>query len=344
MMKESLLHLPPELLLRISEYTTFADLWYLATCSRYCRKIAYKLICHRYQIDLSKKQLNTFDRIIYAALAYVSRHGYQQNSSLDHSAIQSVCNRLAVEIYDKSPSKNWEYCLDFYLDKTLGLAIDHVMLDTLLDTVPKHAAIINNNVKNKQVLMSEFYPTKMGKLISTFLTTFHSTLLGLFETEPTTEIYHRLLLNHLNRHMDSMALQYRHTTSLAVLPKTAVQEQHHHQLRLNVRILVRLIGTLVQADLISVSDLEIITRQRIIHSLFGSGQKKDHHVKKKPRHTVEEDIEFQMEIFLDLSRAILLLEQKDSRTAGFSSLLNDTVSTLISTKSNEHHFISSSNN
>ncbi|KAI9359415.1 hypothetical protein BD770DRAFT_385993 [Pilaira anomala] len=390
--RNSLLELPLELLLKTSEYLSFADLWYLATSSRHCRVISHQIIWHRYHIDLSRPQLNTFNHIVHAALAYISRHGYNSNNTMDHTILQSVSNRLAVEIYDRSPLKNWEPCLDFFLDKTLGIILDHVFLDPLLDTVQKHATFTDLLIQSRKTVcldhqqqqpiltnlshssfVTEFYPTRLGSLITGFLTTLYPTLIALFETEPTTEIHHRLLLNHINRHLDSLSSRYHnHHRRRLILnsasPRTAratslAAVQHHHEfLRLNFRILIRLIGTLVQTELLSANDLDIITRQRIQFFFLTFQQvvqppppppphpstKEDQHqicfynvLKTNQHHSCWqmwlEEIEFQMEIFLDLTRAVCLLkdhQRQDLNTV--SSLLDSTVNTLISTRSNHH--------
>ncbi|KAI9254716.1 hypothetical protein EDC94DRAFT_618210 [Helicostylum pulchrum] len=426
----SLLELPLELLLKISEYLTFADLWYLATGSHHCRAVAYQIIWHRYRIDLSRPQLNAFNHIVHAALAYISRHGYNKNNVIDQTIIQSVSNRLAVEIYDRSPLKNWEPCLDFFLDKTLGIILDHVFLDPLLDTVQKHTTFTDLIIKNRKTtsvildqpvitnlsnnnqqhsLITEFYPTKVGRLMTSFLTTLYPTMIALFETEPTTEIHHRLLLNHINRHLDNLSSRYhnhhRRRLVLNASPRSArvtalaAVQQHNLFLRLNFRILIRLIGTLVQTDLLSPNDLEIITRQRI-QFFFLTFQQVAHtneqvqgdpiksdtssvkpiiqqqqqqqvsfydSLKNKSHYCWQmwlEEIEFQMEIFLDLTRAVLLLQQdqiESSTTTSnntsnttttttttttstrsgdlstVSTMLDNTVSALISTRSNNNY-------
>ncbi|KAL9547571.1 hypothetical protein MBANPS3_006097 [Mucor bainieri] len=364
-----LLHLPLELLLKIAEYLSFADLWYLATSSKHCKALAHQLIWHRYHIDLSRPQLNQFNHIVHAGLAYISRHGYTlSTNAIDQTIVQSVANRLAVEIYDRSPLKNWEPCLDFFLDKTLGIILDHVFLDPLLDIVPKHTSFADLSYKTE--------------LMTTFLTTLYPTMMALFEAEPTTEIHHRLLLNHINRHLDNMSNRYHnhHKRRLLLIasPRSArttalaAVQQHNQFLRLNFRILIRFIGTLVQTDLLSANDLDIITRQRIqfffltsSHNNNNNSAADDEPLKKRVRYTANsnstkhkitfyeslkthttnycwqmwlEEIEFQMEIFLDLTRAVLLLEQSShSRTDlnVVSSMLDDTVSALISKRTSE---------
>ncbi|KAI7901890.1 uncharacterized protein BX663DRAFT_512753 [Cokeromyces recurvatus] len=389
----NLLHLPLELLLRISEYLSFADVWYLATCSRYCRAIAHQIIWYRYHIDLSKPQLNAFNHMVHAALAYVSRHGYKLDTdTIDYTILQSVSNRLAVEIYDKSPLKNWEPCLDFFLDKSLGIIVDHMLLDPLLDVVPKHidttthnkatSSILEQDTSNikhyyRPLLMTDFYPTRMGRLITSFLTTFYPTLTALFEIEPITEIHHRLLLNHIHRHLDSLATRYHShynrrlllVTSSTTSPRASTimtLQQHSRFLRLNFCILIRFIGTLVKNDLLSANDLNTITRQRIQFFFLNDNQRKEEekerqHERKrvklnqlqKRNHSLTlyeslkknathycwqmwfEEIEFQIEIFLDLTKVVILLERSSrSRTdlSVVSSMLDNTISALISTK------------
>ncbi|KAI8086819.1 uncharacterized protein B0P05DRAFT_532498 [Gilbertella persicaria] len=373
----NLLHLPLEVLLKIAEFLSFADLWYLAICSHHCKAIAHQIIWHRYRIDLSKKQLPAFELTVHAALAYVSRHGYKANNSIDHTIIQSVANRLVVEIYDRTPLKNWQHSLDFLLDKTLGIIIDHVFLDPLLDIVPKHSSYNNNTKAPYPLLSSEFHPTRMGRLITNFLTTMFPTMMALFETEPTTEIHHRLLVNHINRHLDNLTSRYHshHKRSLLLITSpgsarsatvASTIHQHNQLLRLNFRILIRLIGTLVQTDLLSANDLDIITRQRVQFFFLTSSSEDDYPRKKRTRYTRKiqkedqvalyeslknhatqycwqmwlEEIEFQMEIFLDLTRAVLLLQEQTSQSRTdlnvVSTLLDNTVSALITTRSNEN--------
>lgn len=416
----NLLDLPLELLLKISEYLSFADLWYLATSSRQSRAVAHQIISNRYHIDLSKPQLNTFNHIVHAALAYISRHGYKDNA-IDHIIIQSVSNRLAVEIYDRSPLRNWEPCLDFFLDKTLGIVLDHVLLDPLLDTVPRHSALIsdlrfskkrkapgtfipdnaNTNLsKNQHLFPSEFLPTRMGKLMTTFLTTLYPTLVALFEIEPTTEMHHRLLINHINCHLENLASRYHihHRRRLALNTistkstrgaSSAAVIQHNQYLKLNFLILIRFIGTLVQTDLLSLNDLNMFIREHIqfffltfqqVVCTKESAQEEDDHdqqpLKKKVKYqrrqpipsiqqlkqqqqihhiTVYdslknknnvcwqmwlEEIEFQMEVFLDLTVAVLFLQKQHQMEPGtedfktVSTMLDDTVSVFVSTQSN----------
>ncbi|CAO3629994.1 unnamed protein product [Mucor hiemalis] len=408
----NLLDLPLELLLKISEYLSFADLWYLATSSRQSKAVAHQIISNRYHIDLSRPQLNTFNHIVHAALAYISRHGYKDNA-IDHIVIQSVSNRLAVEIYDRSPLRNWEPCLDFFLDKTLGIVLDHVLLDPLLDTVPRHTTVsdlrfskkrkapgtipdnANTNLSNQYLFPSEFYPTRMGKLMTTFLTTLYPTLIALFETEPTTEMHHRLLLNHINRHLENLSSRYhihhRRRLALNASPRSTRDKaltaviQHNQYLKLNFLVLIRFIGTLVQTDLLSMNDLNMFIREHIQFFFLTFQQvvrtnedaqvddqqplKKKVKYQRKPIPSIQqlkqqqqihhimiydslknknnicwqmwlEEIEFQMEVFLDLTVAVLFLQKQDQMEPGtedfntVSTMLDDTVSVFVSTQHN----------
>jgi hypothetical protein len=334
--QKHLLHLPFDLLLKVSEYLSFSNLWYLSTSSQHCRKLGYQLIWHKYHIDLTKPQLNGFEHLIYGALAYINQNAHI-NNKVDSTVIQSASNRLAVEIYDRSPLKNWEVCLDFLLDKALGIIVDHVFLDLRLDVIPKHTSA------------KEFQPTKMGGLISLFLNALYPTLIALFDTEPTSKIHHRLLLNHINRHFHHVSTSYHqlYHRRLYIQSSTSTKEttivaaqQYNSLLRLNFRILVRFIGTLVQTDLLSVEDLETLTRQQIQHFFIKQEQQAPKRKRQKTSHHQQnnslqsEEIEFQMEIFSDLTRAVLLLQQhvpsNDDGLNTVSNMLHDTVSSLIS--------------
>jgi hypothetical protein len=230
--------------------------------------------------------------------------------------------------------------------------------------------------------------------MTSFLTTLYPTMIALFETEPTTEIHHRLLLNHINRHLDTWSNRYHNhhrrrlilSTAAAASPQSSTRrggnalvalEQHNQYLRLNFRILIRFIGTLVQTDLLSANDLDIITRQRIqfffltFQQVVSSvdddepvNQKKSRVKHQHQEQQIDtttaiksfkrnknhycwklwlEEIEFQLEIFLDLTRAILLSQQQgqqqsrastDDDLNTVSTLLGNTISALISTRSN----------
>ncbi|KAI9257665.1 hypothetical protein BY458DRAFT_518577 [Sporodiniella umbellata] len=337
---KQLLSLPFSILLHVSEHLSFSSLWCLSSTSQQCRKLGHQLILHKYQIDLSKPQLNRFDHLIYSALAYIGEHGYHGNQ-IDTTIIQSTSNRLAVEIYDRSPLKNWEQCLDYLLDKALGIIVDHAFLDLRLDVIPKH------------ISSKEFQPTKMSGLISSFLNTLYPTLIALFETEPTSKIHHRLLLNHINRHFHHVSTNYHqlyyrrlYISSSPNTKRTTITaaNEYNSLLRLNFRILVRFIGTLVQTDLLSITDLETLAKQQIQHFVHSEEKTEPHPKRRRLKmntqtntgyHQQLEEIEFQMELFSDLTRAVLLLQQQTPSNNGLSTvsnMLHDTVSGLRSSK------------
>ncbi|CAO3701449.1 hypothetical protein G6F70_002806 [Rhizopus microsporus] len=321
---KQLLELPLDLILNISKYLSFSDLWYLSTSSQHCKKLGHRIIWHKYHIDLSKPQLNGFSHLIYGALAYLTQHCHP---TIDSSIVQSVSNRLAVEIYDRSPLKNWEPSLDFLLDKTLGIVVDHVFLDAELDIIP---------------YTKEFQPTKMGQLISLFLNTLYPTLTALFDdTEITSKIHHRILMNHIKRHLHTTSTRYHQFIRKKFL---SISPTLVFSLRTHFRILVRFIGTLVQTDLLSVQDLDTLIRQQIHYFSYHKDDHKHKRVKLNGNNNNNdqqllqlEEIEFQMEIFLDLTRAVFLLQQhttNDLKTV--SNMLQSTVSTLISTKKSNY--------
>ncbi|KAI9261745.1 hypothetical protein BY458DRAFT_515791 [Sporodiniella umbellata] len=348
--RQQLLYMPFDLLLKVSEHLSFSDLWYMSSCSQHCRKLGNQLILHKYHIDLSRAELNSYCYLIYGALAYASQHGYRENKT-DLTVLQSVANRLAVEIFDRSSLSNWEACLDFLLDETLRIVVDHVFLDTRLD-------IISNGTSEKKPQSQ-----KMRKLAAEFINALYTTLTALFETEATSQIHHRLLLNHINRHLCHISAKYHqhyyrrlYTDSSSSAKNSVILafRQHNLLLRSNFRILVRFIGSLVQSELLSIIDLDILTRQRI-QFFFLRNEIQDRYPKKKKQKTDSltyadyqlqlEENDFKMEIFLDLTRAALLLQQHMPPNNGlnsFSNMLHDTVSNLISTKkSSNRTFVSS---
>ncbi|KAI8376128.1 uncharacterized protein BYT42DRAFT_594173 [Radiomyces spectabilis] len=303
--------LPLELLLKVSSYLSFDDVWYLATVSRHGRSIAHQIIWHKYNIDLTRPRLNAFNHLVHSAIAYLLRYGYVHDH-IHQATLQSVANRLAVEIYDRTPLQNWEPCLDFYLDKTLGLILDHVMVPV------------------------GYCSKRMGQLLTQFLSTLYPTLTALFETGPASSIHHRLLVNHLNRHLDSLTILYHHQAQHQLLssrcPKlTSSARILNQSVRRNVRRLVHFAGTLVQTDLLTPSDLalmahhhivEFFTKQRL-HTL-----KADRALHEKHR-LYREEIDFQITILLDLVRAILYRQSKkqdsEKELRLFSNLLTDII-------------------
>ncbi|KAI8878367.1 hypothetical protein K501DRAFT_336801 [Backusella circina FSU 941] len=348
-------------------YLSFSDIWYLATVSRHCKSLANQIFWNKHRLDFSRPQLNTFNHILHSALAYIDRYGYNDDT-IDHTVLQSVSNRLAVEFYDRTPLKNWEPCLDFFLDKTLGITLDHVLLDASLDIVPNlpltsdfqtlSRPLDENTIAEYSTNSSSeffFLPTRKGRLITAFLTTLFPTLTALFDTEKTTEIHHRLLLNHINRHLDNLINRYHSHYKRRLSPlvssstRSNVITQHQNQvIRLRFRIIIRFVGTLVvQTELLSPVDLNVITRQRIqtffstlvsptattATTTTASSSKNDKHYNM----LWLDETEFQMSILLDMMRALLSRHSSDwdssyKELQGVTTLLNNTVSALSKKK------------
>ncbi|KAI8875760.1 hypothetical protein K501DRAFT_263295 [Backusella circina FSU 941] len=387
----NLLNLPLEIFLKISASLSFSDLWYFATSSRRCRALAHQIIWHKYHIDLTRPHLNAFNHFLHSALAFVERHGYI-NDSIDHTVLQSVSNRLAVEFYDRSPLKNWEPCLDFFLDKTLGITLDHVLIDANLDTVPRLPLIdfqalcsMDKNIVANIDHDSEHYPTRKGQLLCNFITTLYPTLAALFDTEKTIKIHHRLLLTHLNRHLDTLTSRYhshyKRRIMINLSPKSnrasalLAAQIHNQYIQLKFRILIRFIGTLVQADLLTSTDVDTITSQRIQPFFLSYGESNTpttesshkrravslppspplHPLSHKPTEPVPkplkycswplwlEEVEFQMSILVDLIRAVLSRQSPQwgpsKELHMVATMLNDTVSNLISQNTPSPHVI-----
>ncbi|KAI9322699.1 hypothetical protein BX666DRAFT_649473 [Dichotomocladium elegans] len=267
----SVCDLPLELLLRISSYVSFSDLWYFGTCSRACQKVAQQLVHHKYHIDLLRQQrINSFNHIIHSAVAFLCRHGYEDKSQrVNHIAIQSVANRLAVEIYDRTPQSNWAPCFDFFLDKMLGILLDHVLYDSSLDEPLPSMDDLPSLCKTKN-----YTSTKMSHLMSNLLVTLYPTLTALFDTDPASTIHHRLLLTHISRHIDSLTRRYhqqhRRWMQQQLSKPNAITETRNSPpntstVKQGFRVLVQFIGTLAQTELMTAADLSILTQQRIVY-------------------------------------------------------------------------------
>ncbi|KAL0096255.1 hypothetical protein J3Q64DRAFT_1706942, partial [Phycomyces blakesleeanus] len=128
----SLVDLPFELVLKISSYLRFADVWYLGTCSKLYRQLAYQILFHDYNINLIKPFLiNPLDNLIHAAVAFLSRHCYSSTTNnINQSILNSVSNRLAKEIYYRTPeSPDFGSSLEFLLDKSFITLFSHIFCD-----------------------------------------------------------------------------------------------------------------------------------------------------------------------------------------------------------------------
>ncbi|KAG2223723.1 hypothetical protein INT45_003447 [Circinella minor] len=282
----SVCDLPLESLLKIASYLSFSDLWYFGTSSRSCQKLAHQLVWHKYHIDLARQRINSFNHLIHASIAYVCRHGYDDQHDINHTAIQSVANRLAVEIYDRTPQLNWAPCLDFLLDKALGIMLDHVLYDPSLDPLPHQqhnqggsssspsaeaaaVAEVAANSNDLPTMLSQgkkqkYASTPMGRLMTTLLVTLYPTLTALFDADPASAIHHRLLLAHISRHLDILTRRYHQQHRRRVSSGGSLSFARTESVRHGFRVLIQFIGNLCQTELMTAADLHILTRQRII--------------------------------------------------------------------------------
>lgn len=388
----SVYDLPLELLLRISEYLSFADLWYLGTCSRPCQKMAQELIWHKYNIDLEQQRSNSsFNHLIHSGIAFICRHCCEDDDDeINYRCIlQSVANRLAVEIYDRTPQQNWAPCLDFFLDKTLGIVLDHVFMDTTMEPLPNpddsddiSTMLSSTTSSSSSSKKCNYVTTRKGRLLTDLLVTLYPTLTVVFDADPAASILHRLLLAHVGRRLDRLARVY-HQQHRRQLQRhnynnnqqsAKLLKQPTLALRQGFRILVQFIGTLAQTDLMTPRDLHTLTRQRIITFFLSSTEPptetldtlqrssssssnsnssgSDNNADKTTTTTTTttlsaweyykwrlwiEEVEFQLTIFLDLLRAIVCRQYTRSdcsnELCSFATLLNDTVSTFMTTRS-----------
>ncbi|ORZ09450.1 hypothetical protein BCR42DRAFT_118108 [Absidia repens] len=283
----------------------------------------------------------------------------------NHHVLQGVANRLAVEIYDRSPLRDWEPCLDFLVDKTLGILLDHVLLDTCLDTIPDIDTTTTSTTTNLTLLTDTiprikecpYSPTRMGKLITDFLTILYPTLTALFD-DHAASIHHRLLINHLNRHLDALThrYHYHHKRRLDCKHMKAWLLMNR-AVRHSVLVLVRFMGTLAQTDLLTATDLRVLTHQRIV-ALFLVQQQRHHQQDENSnklrsimaslsRRGWMDEIEFQMTILLDLVRAMIgrqsIRWDADMELDLFASMLKNAVTDFMSCQSSTCHPSSSIN-
>ncbi|KAJ8659029.1 hypothetical protein O0I10_005411 [Lichtheimia ornata] len=254
----SVCDLPLELHLRVASYLNFSDLWYFGICSRSCQKIAEQLIYHKYHIDLARQRTNSFNHLIHAAVAFVCRHGYDDDNDINNTVIQWVANRLAVEIYDRTPQYDWAPCFDYFIDRMLGIMLEHVLCDPSLDPVPslKDLPVV---IKSKN-----YKPTRMGYLMTNLLVTLYPTLTALFDAEPASAIHHRLLLAHICKHIDTLTRRY-HQQQRRRLVLGNSNASLSSTVRHGFRVLIQFVGTLAQTELLTAADLHTLTQQRIIY-------------------------------------------------------------------------------
>ncbi|ORX45877.1 hypothetical protein DM01DRAFT_1339835 [Hesseltinella vesiculosa] len=364
---------PLEVLLKIANYLDFADLWYLATASKSCRSVAHHIIWHKYGIDLYKPRLNAFTHLVHGAVAYLQRHAWNDTDGT-HRIIQAVANRLAVEIFDRSPSKDWQHGVDFLMDKTMGILMDHVLMDNQasvdldLDNstacrylARHHPRCSCQPMKKKkewhdlrQQLKRDPHPewTPMGKLITDFMAAFQPTMMALFD-DHVCKIHHSLLINHLNRQFELLTQRYHyHHKRRLQVKDTRAWQLMNQSVRHTVRVLVRFMGALAQTELLTANDLYTLTQQRIM-ALFLAQQYHQARQDDQIRNTMSslsrsgwlDEIEFQMIILFDLAQAVLarqcLRRDAQNEVNSLANMFNIAVSDFLSCQRNSNSHPSS---
>ncbi|GAA5796892.1 hypothetical protein EDC94DRAFT_594966 [Helicostylum pulchrum] len=273
-MSNNLSQLPFELILKISQYLEFSDIWYLSTCSHPLRILSYNVLKQHYNIDLIRPRIiNPLNNLVHAAVAYLGRHGTEHNS-IQPNVLQSVANHMAMEIYDRLPSATDRVVsLDFLLDKTLSVLLDHCLSDP---TLPP-----DNNYTNTGILSTTtpvpldnttqdedtdtFGEKQTGVLMVDFLVSLNQNIGALFDTERADELHHRLLIDHLHRLLDSIKYKYHayHITLSSYsrnTPQINITRTSHWD---DLKSFTKVICALVKTNLVSAKDVEEIALYHI---------------------------------------------------------------------------------
>lgn len=280
MSNDNFCRLPFELVLKIAEYVEFSDVWYLSTCSRSCRLLAYQILKQQYNIDLIQPRIiNPFGHLVHAAVAFLGRHGIQ-DQTIQPTVLQSVANHMAIAIFDRIPNKKERsVSLDFLLDKTLGLLLDHFAHDPTLKLRLdlKENIKCGENLENIITTMQQQQPTcnklvdiyaikLTGVLMVDFLATLAQTVSSLFDTEEANEIHHRLLIFHLHRILDLIKRKYHtyHTNLSAYSHDAPMIGLKKSQTDIEeFELFIQFLCALIQTDLFTLNDLEDLTYHHI---------------------------------------------------------------------------------
>ncbi|KAI8976145.1 hypothetical protein BDB01DRAFT_368540 [Pilobolus umbonatus] len=285
MVHSDICQLPFELLLKIMFYLDFADIWYFGTCSLQTRVLAYRIIRIKYDIELLRPPIiNPFGRLIHAAVAFLGRYGFQydqlqQQVIVDTSIIQSVANHMAVAIYDRIPSKTYrEFSLDFLLDKTLEILIDHALFDPTLilpkklcemdnfiskseELMNQHTDIISNVTVSSQSMIQahDIYALKStGVLMADYLATMYPILTTLFDAGTAGDIHHRLLTNHIQRQLVQLKKKYHayHSSQISHLPIPSSASIHQTPPYHDFQLFIQFLCALIRTELLTPKDID----------------------------------------------------------------------------------------
>lgn len=280
MSNNNLFRLPFELVLKITEYLEFSDIWYLGTCSRQCRILSYQILKQHYSIDLIQPRIiNPFGHLIHAAVAYLGRYGFQ-SQVIQPTVLQSVANHMAIAIFDRIPNRTERaISLDFLLDKTLGLLLDHFLHDLTLELSQiskendEYGENLDEIITSMQQQQPEFiksvdiYAIKStGVLMVDFLATLYQTISVLFDTESASDIHHRLLIFHLHRILDGIKHKYHiYHTNLSSYSHNApmINLNNTHNCSHDFQLFIRFLCALIQTDLLTSKDVEEFTFHHI---------------------------------------------------------------------------------
>ncbi|KAI8381008.1 uncharacterized protein BYT42DRAFT_564921 [Radiomyces spectabilis] len=246
--EDTLLCLPVELISKITDLLSFSDLWYLATCSKRSRLLAYKTIRRKYDIELLRPAIiNPLANLVHAAVAFASRHGVH-DTHISASVVQSVANHLAEHIACRTPSDDAEEPgLDFILDKALAILVHHIFTD-------KRDVVLNveEEVMDFSVSPGDGKDTS-GMLIVDLLQALHMTLTALF-TDPAP-LYHRLLMRHIQHEFQLLRRRHHAQTGLLCLKDPE---------RRDFKILIKFICALLRSDLITAQDMNSLASDYIV--------------------------------------------------------------------------------
>ncbi|KAK4513821.1 uncharacterized protein ATC70_005827 [Mucor velutinosus] len=276
MSHSTLLSLPYELVLHIGQYLEFADVWYLGTCSHASRTLSFQLLQSLYQINLIKPRIiNPFGQSIHAAVAYLARHGNTGSTSQQQHIIQSVANHLAIGICDRMPSKSGRaFSLDFLLNKSLAILLEHCLLDSTLHAFMKSQEthilsqqfdqiISSIRAQHEQPFEQQRYT---GVLMVDFLAGLHDTLVAVLEEEDMlSNIYHHLLTSHLQKQLRAIQSRYQshHSDQSSYSNQQAPRKDSLPSQEF--KLYIKLICCLAQTNLISSNDIDSLTYHYINH-------------------------------------------------------------------------------
>lgn len=274
----SLLNLPYELVLHISQYLEFADVWYLGTCSHACRTLSFQLLQSLYQIDLIKPRIiNPFGQSIHAAVAYLTRHGNTGCADQQQHIIQSVANHLAIGIYDRMPSQSGRaFSLDFLLNKSLAILLEHCLFDSTLHAFMKSQETHVLSQQFDRIISSiraqhdQQPPLEQqrytGVLMVDFLAALHDTLVAILEEEDmVNNIYHHLLIQHLQQQLRVIKSRYQshHSDQSSYSNQQAPRKDAPPTQ--DFKLYIKLICCLAQTNLISSNDMDSLAYHHINH-------------------------------------------------------------------------------